>query len=114
MWEKLEKVLDKTNYPYYRQGSITDTSKLPQTFITFWNSSTPFNSFYDEEPHSVDWTWAIYFYTTDPSIIYSLPNEFLKLAKEEGFILQQQANDIASGIEGYVGRFLIIKYKEKL
>lgn len=114
MWEKLEKVLEKTELPYYRQGSLVDMDDVPKTFITFWNTATPFNAFYDNEPRATDWTWAIYFYTTDPSVLYSLPTDFLKLAKEEGFILQTKATDIASGMDGYFGRFLTIQYREKL
>lgn len=117
MWERLENVLNKyeeeTQTPYFRQGSLVNTDDLPKTFITFWNTTTPESSFYDDEAHSAIWTWTIYFYTTDPSIIYSAPSRFLELARAEGFILQGRANDIPSGIEGYVGRYLTLKYFEK-
>lgn len=117
MWEKLEEVLnefeEETQTPYFRQGSLVNMDDLPKTFLTFWNTTTPESSFYDNDPHSAIWTWAIYIYTTEPSVLYSLPSRFLKLAKAKGFILQGKANDIASGIEGYVGRFLTIKYFEK-
>lgn len=117
MWEKLEKVLDKfeeeNQTPYYRQGSLVDTDNIPKTFLTFWNTTTPEGSFYDDKANSASWTWTVYFYTTDPSLIYSLPSQFLELAKTEGFIPQGKANDIPSGIEGYVGRFLQLKYFEK-
>ena len=117
MWENLENVLNKfeeaTGAPYFRQGSLVNVDPLPATFLTFWNTTTPESSFYDDEAHSAIWTWTIYFYTTDPSIIYTAPTQFLKLAKAEGFILQGKANDIPSGIEGYVGRYLTLKYFEK-
>lgn len=117
MWEKLEKVLTKfeeqEGLPYYRQGSLTEGEELPSSFITFWNSSTPESAFYDNDPHSAIWTWQIYIYTNDPSKLYTLADSFLELAREEGFVRQGKANDIASSIESYVGRFFTLKFIEK-
>lgn len=117
MWERLEEVLNdyeaETQTPYFRQGSLVNTDDLPKTFITFWNVSTPESSFYDDNAHSATWLWSIYFYTTDPSLIYSAPADFLKRARVEGFILQGKPCDIPSGIEGYVGRYMQLKYFEK-
>lgn len=117
MWEKLEIVLnnfeEETKIPYYRQGSLIETDTLPESFVTFWNISTPESSFYDNNANSAVWSWSIYFYTKDPSKIYSMPIKILNLARAEGFILQGQANDISSGISGYLGRFFQLKYLEK-
>lgn len=114
MWEVLEKVLikfqEEEKVNYYRQGSRNEGESLEDSFLTFWNSSTPESSFYDNEATRAIWTWQIYIYTSDPSKLYILADKFLELAKEEGFILQGRANDIASGIEDYVGRFITIKY----
>lgn len=115
MWERLQEVLIKfetdTKTPFYRQGSLLDKT-LPDTFLTFWNTATPEGSFYDNDTYSAKWTWAIYLYSNDPSKLYTLPDEFIKLAKSEGFETQSKAIDIASGIEGYFGRFLTIYFYE--
>lgn len=116
MWERLQEVLNKfetdLGIPYFRQGSLVGQTPLPTTFLTFWNASTPEGSFYDDKANSATWTWTIYFYTTDPLNLYTLPNKFLQYAKSEGFILQGKANDIPSGEEGYFGRYLTLKFFE--
>lgn len=116
MFEKLEVVLNKfeeeTQTPYYRQGSLIDTDELPNQFLTFWNSETPQSSFYDNEPSRAIWTWEIYFYFKNPKLLYTLPNKFIEIARENNFILQEEARDIASGVQGYLGRYLTIKYSE--
>lgn len=112
MWKKLEKVFKKTGVDYSRQGSYTDDDEYPPSFFTFWNFDTPEDGFYDNEAHQAVWYWQIYYYTKYPQTLYSRMDEFYRLAKEEGFIMEGRAHDIQSDRPDYPGRMITIKYIE--
>lgn len=109
-WEALEQLLESTGYPYFRQGSLAEDEPYPETFWTFWNISTDEDRFYDDEPHATVWTWQIYLYTRDPSIMYSEMEDLVEAAREAGFIPVSRATDLASDLPEWVGRTIRIQY----
>jgi len=112
MWSKLEKVFEKIGLDYDRQGSYSDEDEYPSSFFTFWNYDTPEDGFYDNESNRAIWFWQIYYYTNDPSTLYSKMDEFIALAKQEGFIVEGRSKDIQSDRPDYPGRMTTIKYIE--
>lgn len=112
MWEKLEPIFQQLELPYSRQGSYEEDAELPESFFTFWNMDTPEGGYYDNKAHKAVWFWSIYFYTKNPTLIYSKLNEFITMAKEQGFIAEGRGRDIASGIPNYNGRYVVLKYIE--
>lgn len=113
MWTKLEEVFQKTGLPYSRQGSYSDVSEYPDGgFFTFWNHETPDTMFYDNDAHATVWTWRIYYYTNDPSTLYSKVDEFVALAKASGFVTDGKGYDVGSDRPDYPGRAIQIKYIE--
>lgn len=113
MWTKLESIFKELGLPYSRQGSYTDDSEYPPSFFTFWNPNTPEGMFYDNKAVKCDWYWDIYYYTNDPSTLYSKMDEFAELAKKAGFVLDGKAYDIASDRPDYPGRTIRIIYIEE-
>lgn len=113
MWAKLEKVFEKIGLDYSRQGSYSNESEYPPSFFTFWNYNTNEEAFYDNESNKAIWEWNVYYYTNDPSTLYSRMEEFIKLAKEEGFIPEGLGYDVASDRPDYPGRMVRIKYIEQ-
>lgn len=116
MWERLEEVLkafeEEEGCPYYRQGSLLETEELPPSFVCFWNTSSPEGQFYDNKPHEAVWTWVLYVYTNKATELYSLADKLGAMCRDKGFILQGRATDLASGIDGFFGRFFTIKILE--
>ena len=115
MWSKLEEVFTDSRLSgieYARQGSFDKNAQLPASFFTFWNADTPEGGFYDDEAHKAVWVWYIYFYTNDASLLYSKLEDFITIAKEKGFIAEGRPKDLASGEDGYSGRYIKIKYIE--
>lgn len=113
MWCKLEEVFEKLGVPYYRQGSFSSEDDYEDTsFFTFWNPNTEEGAFYDDKSHKAIWHWNIFYYTCDPSTIYSKLEEFSKLAKETGFILDGRGHDIQSDRPDYPGRTITVIYIE--
>lgn len=112
MWDKLESIFQKLGIDYFRQGSFMPDEKLPDSLFTFWNANTPEMGFYDGEAHRAVWYWYVYFYTKNPSLIYSKMEEFITLAKEAGFVVEGKARDAPIDDENYCGRYVLIKYIE--
>lgn len=110
MWSKLEEVFKKTGLDYSRQGSYSEDAEYPPSFFTFWNYDLPEDGFYDNEAHKAIWYWKVYYYTNDPSTLYSKVDEFVNLAKESGFIIERKGRDIPSDRPDFVGRMITIKY----
>lgn len=112
MWSKLEKVFNKMGLAYSRQGSYSNKNEYPPSFFTFWNPNTSEAAFYDDKAHKAIWYWSIFYYTKFPETLYSRMDEFAKLAKEEGFIVEGRGNDIQSDRPDYPGRTITIIYVE--
>lgn len=113
MWSKLEEVFKKIDLPYSRQGSYEEGEELPESFFTFWNSETPEEGFYDDEAQRIEWYWYVYFYTSDPRLLYSKIEEFINIAKAEGFLVNNgKGNDLPSDIPNYSGRYVKLLYVE--
>lgn len=112
MWSRLEKVFKALGLEYVRQGSFAKGDTIPSSFFAFWNYDTPEDGYYDNESHRAIWIWQIYFYTTDPNIIYTKLDEFIELAKKEGFIVADKGNDIATEEPNYLGRTVQISFIE--
>lgn len=112
MWTKLEEAFEEMGFPYSRQGSYEEDEELPSSFFTFWNADTPEDGFFDNEANRAVWVWYIYFYTKDPSYLYSKLEEFIRIAKSKGFIVEGKGKDLASGEPDYFGRYVSIRYIE--
>ena len=112
MWSKLEEVFNEIDLPYSRQGSYSEGKKLPTSFFTFWNNDSSEDGFYDDEAQKTIWFWYVYFYTKDPSLMYSKLEEFIKLAKEKGFTVDGKGKDIPSDVPDYLGRYVRLTYVE--
>ena len=113
-WEALEAALEATGYEYARQGSYADAGPLPASFFTFWNIETPETAFYDNGPSAAVWRWQVYFYTKDPSLMYSVMGSLIASARAAGFIPEGRAEDIDAKEPGYVGRTVHLRYPEDL
>lgn len=112
-WEALEAVLEATGYEYARQGSYADAGPLPASFFTFWNVETPETAFYDDAPNAAVWRWQVYFYTSDPALLYSAMDSLLDDARARGFVLEGRAHDIDAGEPGYAGRTARLAYRQE-
>lgn len=113
-WQALEAVLDGMGYEYARQGSYAEQGDLPATFLTFWNIETPEARFYDDAPTVAVWTWQVYLYTKDPSIMYSAMDRLVDSARAQGFVPDGRAWDIDAGEPGYVGRTVRLRYVQDI
>ena len=106
--QKLFDLFDEIGLPYFRQGSMSDEDYKP-AFFTYWNIDTPNDSFYDNhETRYIEYVQVGY-YTNDATKIYSVMDEFIKKAKEKGFVVEGRARDTNADKDNYFGRLVYLK-----
>lgn len=113
MIEKLQDAILPLGYPLYRQGSLNDARKYPESFFTFWNFSTEEMAAYDNEPTACEWGYWLYFYSTDPELVET---EILKAKnnlKAAGFEVWEKGEDVKSDTVTHTGRMLTVYYNER-
>lgn len=112
-WEVLEEVFKEMGIDYARQGSYRDGDTLPDSFFTFWNINSNYGEEYDNLPHQLIEEWGISFYSNNPQNIYTTSEEFIKKARDKGFVIEGGAYDTNSDLHNYYGRYIRIKYSLK-
>lgn len=103
MKQKLISALERFGYPVRLQGSLNSDEAYPDTFITFWCNSTDDNSHFDNDVHSVDWSFSVILYSNNPTLVNTKPNEIRAVLKSAGFIPQGKGNDIPSDESTHTG-----------
>ena len=109
----LTNTLKDFNYPVIRQGSLGADEAYPDSFFTFWNFSTPDSSHYDNKPKIADWGIWISFFTNNPDLIYSIPDQVKQKLEVKGFIVTGKGEDAFSDVPTHVGRRITVYFKEK-
>lgn len=94
MKQELINILEAFGYPVFLQGSLNDNDNYPDSFFTFWNFQTPEAAYYDDKANRAVWGFWVYFYSTNPALVESVPERARKVLKGADWILQGKANDI--------------------
>lgn len=100
-------------YPVRRQGSLSSDEPYPSDFFTFWNDSSEDLSHYDNNAVSYTWRFSIYFYSTSPDHVYTVPLEAIDVLKAEGWIINGRGYDVASDEITHTGRAFDCIYIER-
>lgn len=106
--QELFELFESMNYPYFRQGSVSD-KEYPNSFFTFWNYATPILKYRDDKSKIYSYDVMVYFYTDDPKLIYEVMDEFIVLAKERGFLIDSKAYDTPTDKDNFFGRLVQIR-----
>lgn len=112
MKQKLIEELQKFGYPVKQQGTMLPNDPYPDNFITFFTNDTEDGEHYDNETASYVWTFAVIFYSNDPALVNSKPEEIRKALKAAGFIPQGKGQDILSDEPTHTGWAMDFIYKE--
>ena len=111
MIDELLAILEQHDVPVYRQGSMSDDATYPDTFITFWNSESPYHAFYDNNvEYGTTWVYNIYVYSSDPEKPYTLLDEIITELKAAGWIVGGNGFDAQSDEESHTGRGIEVAF----
>ena len=95
--------LESLGYPVYLQGTYPDDEEYPESLITFFTLSSDDASHYDNEPSGIAWRYQVIFYSINPMLVESVPNEIRNKLKSVGFIPQGRGRDIPSDVPTHTG-----------
>ena len=110
MVDLLIKNLKKIGYPIFLQGSILADEPYPDSFFTFWNSTTESQGFYDNGESAIKWVYTIAFYSTNPITVNTVLLTAKQLLKNKGFIISGNGFDVLSDEKTHTGRGLTVQY----
>lgn len=110
MEDALIELLSKYGFPIYRQGSMSDDDKYPESFFTFWNPETADHAHYDNREYGVEWNYNVFFYSTAPELVYSTIESAISDLKSAGWILTGRGYDVNSDEESHTGRGVDITF----
>lgn len=87
---------------FFLQGTLGDNA-YPDLFATYWTDYTSDNAHYDDDVHSVDWSFSVIIYGTTPEKIIEKADEIRAALKASGFIPQGKGQDIPSDEPTHTG-----------
>lgn len=105
MKQKLIQLLSSFGYPVFLQGSLNPSEQYPDSFFTFWNFNNDDAAFYDDDTNCAVWGFWVYFYSVNPQLVESVPEQARGLLKQNDFILQGKATDIDVDRPTHTGAF---------
>lgn len=110
--DKLIELLETFEYPVRLQGSLSPTEAYPASFFTYWNNSTYDRAHYDNEPLDYVWSFTVYFYSADPSLVNTVPLEAVDLLRQNGWTISGRGYDVPSDEISHTGRAFDALYIE--
>ena len=93
--------LQTLGYPVYLQGTAPDA--YPESFITFWTIDAPAAAEFDNALAVSEWQFYVYFYSTDPALVQSVPELIRKTLRAAGFTPQGKGRDLLSDEPTHTG-----------
>ena len=106
-------ITNKFQEPIMLQGSLDPQTAYPDSFWTFWNRETDGAAFYDNDARSFVWSFDVFYYSTDPSLVNTRLQQLRTLLKANGWIVQGVGYDAASDEVTHTGRGITVLYIEQ-
>lgn len=104
MEDNLIELLSTFGYPVFRQGSLSEDTKYPDNFFTFWNNDSPDHAHYNNTDYGTEWDFDVNFYSNDPEKTYSVLANARVLLKQNRWIIPSKGYDVQSDEPSHTGR----------
>ena len=106
-------ITSEFNEPTMLQGSLDPLTAYPDSFWTLWNRGTDGAAFYDNDARSFVWSFDVFYYSTDPSLVNTRMQQLRTLLKANGWIVQGVGYDAMSDEPTHTGRGITVLYIEQ-
>lgn len=113
MKDDLIEILETFGYPVIEQGTLGEDEDYPETFFTFWNSSSYDGNHYDNNAISWTWNFDVNVYSTDPNKVNTLLLSAKTSLVAAGWIISGKGYDVASDVETHTGRGMNALFMER-
>ena len=108
MVDALIGILEDINSNVFRQGTLNPDEGYPASFFTFWNNNSPDHAYYDNDSYGTAWDYSIFFYSEDPTEVYTAIEAARTALKAAGWRVPSQGFDVTSDVSTHTGRGLQI------
>lgn len=96
-------------YPAYEHGTIEEDRDYDPDFFTVSFGASGYQNYYDNEPVASNYDVMVFFYSTDPDHLISVPKQAENELKSIGLIPQGPAIPAPSDEPSHTGRVLEFK-----
>lgn len=110
MKTELISLLETFGYPVFLQGSLNKNDPYPESFFTFWNSTTDDGSHYNDDAVSCIWDFSVNFYSSSPILVNAVLVDAVALLKSHGWIISGVGYDVTSDEPTHTGRGVDVLY----
>lgn len=98
----------------YLQGSMNPAEAYPSEFVTFFTTQAADLAHYDNAARAVGWSFAVIYYSDDPTQVNTKPFEIAAALRAAGFIQQNRGQDVLSDEPTHTGWAMDFTYPEIL
>lgn len=112
MKEQLISILEAFGFPVYLQGSLASPAEYPDSFFTFWNPANEDGGFYSASPVIAVWTFNVYFYSNDPELVATVPEQARQALRAAGHAVHGKPSDIPVDVSTHTGAFFSLEMIE--
>lgn len=99
----LIETLEPLGYDVILQGTLADDEPFPNSFITFLTVDSTGAAHFDDSAAAFQWRFQVAFYSNDPQLVSTVPNEIRARLMQAGFVPIGKGRDLPSGIETHTG-----------
>lgn len=110
MKTELISLLETFGYPVFLQGSLNKNDPYPESFFTFWNSTTDDGSHYNDDAINCIWDFSVNFYSSSPILVNAVLADAVTLLKSHGWIISGVGYDVTSDEPTHTGRGVDVLY----
>ena len=110
---ELIEILDSFGFPSWLMHTMPADTVYPESFFTFLNIDAPFTAHYDNGPRAVIWSFWIGFYSSDPALVESVPQELARRLMAAGWVMEGMGEDVQTDEPTHTGRRLTAHYIHK-
>lgn len=100
--ELLYNTLSALGYPVFLQGTYTGET-YPDSFITIITNASDDREHYDDDTTSWTWELTVIFYSKNPALLDTVPDDIRSALKRAGFIPQGKGFNIFSDDPDFTG-----------
>lgn len=87
----------------FLQGTMNAEDAYPESFITFWTVAADDDAHFDNVTTRYAWHFSVIFYSANPTLVNTKPDEIRAALKAAGFIPQGKGQDVPSDEPTHTG-----------
>lgn len=111
---ELINILESMGYRVWLMHTMPLTQVYPESFFTYMAIDTPFTAHYNNRPHAIVWAFWIGFYSSNATLVESVPVELTRRLLDAGWVVPGLGEDVQSDEPTHTGWRLTAYYVQEI